>query len=243
MPHDQSGFGAPRTCVYDGAIYMNDIIPEDAPFGVDRVIQESVADVRLGHTILKVKNRQRASDGWSMGKEWRGILRLSDGFMRLCRGIAIMVDANDGYTLEDAIAFLEGIGDTEIFWFEEPFREEEGKNRLLKDYLLKERPGTLIADGESDTDIPLLRGLAEKKLLDVWQPDVCGYGFTKWRTLMKEISQNGWLASPHAWGNVTKTHYCAHLAAAYPHHIPCVEAVLGSIEGVDLTDTAWKEEQ
>lgn len=80
-------------------------------------------------------------------------------------GIAIMVDANDGYTLEDAIAFLEGIGDTEIFWFEEPFREEEGKNRLLKDYLLKERPGTLIADGESDTDIPLLRGLAERSFL------------------------------------------------------------------------------
>jgi phage tail protein X len=32
---------------------------------------------------------------------------------------------------------------------------------------------------------------------------------------------------------VVKTCYCAHLAAAYPHHIPCVEAVLGTSEGVD----------
>ena len=32
---------------------------------------------------------------------------------------------------------------------------------------------------------------------------------------------------------MVKTHYCAHLAAAYPHHIPCIEAVLGESEGVD----------
>jgi L-alanine-DL-glutamate epimerase-like enolase superfamily enzyme len=32
---------------------------------------------------------------------------------------------------------------------------------------------------------------------------------------------------------VVKTHYCAHLAAAYPHHIPYIEAVLGESEGVN----------
>ena len=220
--------------VYDGAIYMNDIIPEDSPFGVERVIQDSIDDVRLGHTILKVKIGR--SHQWMKHDE--GLARdieIVRGIHEALPGIAIMVDAKDGYTLEDSIAFLEGIGDTEIYWFEEPFREEEEKNRALKSYLLKERPMTFIADGESMTDIPLLRDLAQKKLLDVWQPDVCGYGFTKWRTLMKEICENGWLGSPHAWGTVTKTHYCAHLAAAYPHHIPCVEAVLGSIEGVDLS--------
>ena len=26
-----------------------------------------------------------------------------------------------------------------------------------------------------------------------------------------------------------------HLAVAYPHHIPCVEAVLGTIEGIDCS--------
>ena len=52
------------------------------------------------------------------------------------------------------------------------------------------------------------------------------------RKLMKEIEANGWMASPHAWGQVVKTHYCAHLAAAYPHHIPFIESVLGESEGV-----------
>ena len=53
---------------------------------------------------------------------------------------------------------------------------------------------------------------------------------------MKRLVEHGYMASPHAWGNVVKTHYCAHLAAAYPHHIPCVEAVLGESEGVDYSD-------
>ena len=48
------------------------------------------------------------------------------------------------------------------------------------------------------------------------------------------VSWGSWVST--AWGNVTKTHYCAHLAAAYPHHIPCVEAVLGTIEGIDFGD-------
>lgn len=230
MINPQAALRAP---VYDGAIYMNDIIPDDGPFGVDRVVRECMDDVHMGHTILKVKigrGHQWMGHDEGMKRDIEVVRRIREALP----GVGLMVDANDGYSPEDAFAFLDGIGDTEIFWFEEPFREEEGKNRLLRSYLKKYRPRTLIADGESMTDIPLLRDLAQKGLLDVWQPDVCGYGFTNWRALMKEICENGWLASPHAWGNVTKTHYCAHLAAAYPHHIPCVEAVLGSMEGIDL---------
>jgi L-alanine-DL-glutamate epimerase-like enolase superfamily enzyme len=50
---------------------------------------------------------------------------------------------------------------------------------------------------------------------------------------MKTVVENGCLASPHAWGDVIKTHYCAHLCAAFGLNIPCVEAVLGETEGVD----------
>ena len=57
---------------------------------------------------------------------------------------------------------MEGIGDTELYWFEEPFRECEENNCRLREYLNIHRPRTLIADGESMTDIPLLRSLAEK---------------------------------------------------------------------------------
>lgn len=218
--------------VYDGAIYMNDIIPEDKPFGVNKVLEDCAFDYELGHRTLKIKIGR--------GNMWMehdaGLIRDIEIVNKIHEAFpdaALMVDANDGYSVSDAIAFLEGIGNVPLYWFEEPFREEENNNRKLKEYLLIHRPLTLIADGESMTDIPLLYDLAGKKLLDVWQPDVCGYGFTAWRKLMKNIEEKGYLASPHAWGNVVKTHYCAHIAAAYPHHIPFIETVLGESEGVN----------
>lgn len=223
---------SPRIRVYDGAIYMNDIIPEDRPQGVGQVLSDCAYDYALGHRTLKIKIGRGSiwmEHDAGLARDIEVVRRIHEAFP----DAGLMVDANDGYSVEDAVAFLEGIGDAPLVWFEEPFREEEGANRRLRAYLDVSRPGTLIADGESMTDIPLLRDLAGKGLLDVWQPDVCGYGFTAWRTLMREIEEKGYLASPHAWGNVVKTHYCAHLAAAYPHHIPCIEAVLGESEGVD----------
>lgn len=223
---------SPKIRVYDGAIYMNDIIPEDRPQGVEQVLADCAYDYALGHRTLKIKIGRGSiwmEHDAGLARDIEVVRRIHEAFP----DAGLMVDANDGYSVEDAVAFLEGIGDAPLVWFEEPFREEEKANRALRKYLDVHRPRTLIADGESMTDIDLLHDLAAKGLLDVWQPDVCGYGFTAWRKLMKEIEEKGYLASPHAWGNVVKTHYCAHLAAAYPHHIPCIEAVLGESEGVD----------
>lgn len=219
---------------YDGAIYMNDLIPESNPAGVDRVLRECADDYEMGHRSLKVKIGR--------GNKWmehqKGMLRDIEVVRAIHRNfpdVTLLVDANDGYTLEDCFAFLNGIEDIPLYWLEEPFRECEENNRLLRDYLYANRPTTLIADGESFTDIPLLFDLAEKKLLDVWMPDVRDYGFTAWRKLLKKIVPLGYLSSPHAWGEVLKTHYCLHLAAAYPHHIPVVETVLGYTEGIDCS--------
>ena len=223
---------APYARVYDGAIYMNDIIPEDHPQGVEQILRDCEYDYGIGHRVLKVKIGRGSI--WMPHDE--GLARDIEVVRRIYEAFpdcGIMVDANDGYSVQDAIDFLEGIGGVPIIWFEEPFREEEGRDRQLREYLDKHRPMTWIADGESFTDIALLRDLAGKGLIDVWQPDICGHGFTAWRALMKEIAEKGQLASPHAWGEVVKTHYCAHLAAAYPHHIPYIEAVLGESEGLD----------
>lgn len=221
-----------RANVYDGAIYMNDIIPEDRPFGAVKVLEDCAYDYALGHRTMKVKigrGHMWMPHDEGMARDIEIVRNLHETFP----DVRVMVDANDGYTYKDCVAFLEGIGDCGIYWFEEPFREEESANRRLREYLRANRPMTWIADGESFTDIDLLMDLAGKGLLDIWQPDICGYGFTAWRGLLKRIVPLGYLSSPHAWGQVVKTHYCAHLAAAYPHHIPCVEAVLGETEGVD----------
>ena len=220
--------------VYDGAIYMNDIIPEEHPFGVEAVLQDCRDDWKLGHRIFKIKIG-RGFQWMSHDEGMKRDIEIVKGIHALFPSAPLMVDANNGYSLQDAIDFLNAIEGVPIYWFEEPFFENEEEDRALHAFLDRNRPGTLIADGEMKPDIPQLLDLAAKGVLDILQPDVCGYGFTPWRSLMQKMVEKGFLASPHAWGDVVKTHYCAHLAAAYPHHIPCVEAVLGDSEGIDAS--------
>lgn len=225
--------------IYDGAIYMNDLIPQDKPWGVERVLEDCAHDIALGHRTLKIKIGR--SHMWmehdkGLKRDIEVVNRIHDAYPT----VALMVDANDGYSVQDAINFLKGTSAVPLYWFEEPMRESEEHFRPLKEYMLAHCPQTRIADGESMTDIPLLFDLAEKGLLDVWQPDVCGYGFTAWRRLLKQMVSKGYVGSPHAWGYVAKTHCCAHLAAAYPQHIPYIEAVLGESEGVDMSGFSLK---
>lgn len=218
--------------VYDGAIYMNDIIPEDRPQGMDAILKDCAQDWELGHRMFKIK----IGRGYQWMEHDAGMKRDAELMQSIhCQhpGATLMVDANDGFTVPDAIEFLHRIEGIPLYWFEEPFRESREKNMALRQFMDQERPGTLIADGESDPQIPQLMELASQRLIDILQPDVCGYGFTTWRNWLPELVKRGYRASPHAWGDIIKTYYCIHLAAAYPHHIPCVEAVLGSAEGVD----------
>lgn len=226
--------------MYDGAIYMNDLIPEDKPWGPQKVLDDCAYDVALGHRALKIKigrGHMFMEHDAGMRRDIELVNRIHDLFPSL----TLMVDANDGYTVQDVKDFLTGIKNVPLYWFEEPLREEEHSFRELKEFMKLHCPETRIADGESRTDIPLLTDLAEKRLLDVWQPDICGYGFTAWRKLMKMMVQKGYIGSPHAWGYVAKTNCCAHIAAAYPQNIPYIEAVLGDCEGVDLSGYTLKE--
>lgn len=218
--------------VYDGAIYMNDIIPEDQPRGMNAILKDCAHDYEIGYRDMKVKVGR--------GHQWMdheaGICRDIEVVREINRSfpqVKLLVDANDGYSLEDCFRFLKGIGGIQLYWLEEPFRESIEDNTRLKEFMRLQTPMTMLADGESMTDIPLLFELAQQKLLDIWMPDVCEYGFTAWRKLIKRLVALGYLGSPHAWGQVLKTHYCAHLAAAYPQNIPIIEGVLGSTEGVE----------
>lgn len=229
-----------RARVYDGAIYMNDIIPENRPQGMEAVLRDCAEDWAIGHRMFKVK----IGRGFRWMAHDEGMERDVELMRRIHEqhpGAALMVDANDGFTVEETIDFLRRIEGVPLYWFEEPFRENRENDAVLRAYLDRERPGTLIADGESDPDIPQLMDLAAERLVDVLQPDVCGFGLTAWRGWLPQLAERGFRASPHAWGDVVKTYYCAHLAAAYPHHVPCVEAVLGSVEGVDDSGYALSE--
>lgn len=219
--------------VYDGAIYMNDIIPENRPQGIQAILRDCAHDYAQGYRIMKIKIG-RGGKWMAPDEGLKRDIEVTNEVAAQHPDVRIMVDGNDAFTPETMIEYLKGVK-CPIYWIEEPFREERSANQTLKEYLRFERPGTLIADGESRPDIPQLLSLGEEKLVDVIQPDIIGYGFTPWRKLLEECQRRGILASPHAWGNALKTIYCAHLAAAYPFHIPCVEGILGVTNGADVS--------
>jgi L-alanine-DL-glutamate epimerase-like enolase superfamily enzyme len=150
--------------------------------------------------------------------------------------VGILVDANDMYSLEDTISFLNGVEEVPIYWVEEPFVENLEEGRKLKEWMESNgRSGTYYADGERQPDHEVCRQLASEQKLDVYLPDIVGLGFTAWRKLMPELISINTLASPHAWGSLLKTHYTSHLAAGLGN-VCTIEGVTCISEEIDFGD-------
>ncbi len=231
---DLLGAAGPRVVpCYDGAIYMDDLDPEDAPRGIDVVLANCAHDHALGYRAFKLK----IGRGFRWAKPEIGLER-DIAVTRTVRqhypGCTILVDANDGYTYEQLIQYLDGVADCDLFWIEEPFPESRAALEGLRRYLSAHSPRTLVADGEAHPDVPFLLELAREGLVDVLLMDVVGLGLTTWRRLMPALRELGVRASPHAWGDPLKTLYAAQIATGLGNVIT-VEGVPGFAEAIDCT--------
>ncbi|NLS79825.1 MAG: mandelate racemase [Chloroflexi bacterium] len=217
---------------YDGAIYMDDLLPEERPRGVAAVLENCAADWALGYRAFKLKIGR--GNRWMPPEEG---LRRDIEVTRLVRerypDAALLVDANDGYTCAGFLRYLDAVADCALYWVEEPFPENADDLAQLRTFLWRRSPRTLIADGERDPDIPLLLDLAAQGLVDVLLMDVLGIGLTAWRRWMPAIAELGVGASPHAWGDPLKTRYAAQIAAGLGR-VATIEGVPGSCAQVDL---------
>lgn len=204
--------GEPAVPCYDGAIYMDDLLPEDDPRGVGAILGNCESDYRLGYRSFKLK----IGRGYKWMEREEGIRRDIDVTRQVHENFpdcGILVDANDGYGCEDLLRYVDAVADCDLFWIEEPFRENREDLLRLRTFLAENHCRTLVADGESRPDIPLLLGLASEGLVDVLIMDIVGLGFTAWRNWMPKVVEAKAWASPHTWGDPLKTHYAAQLAA------------------------------
>jgi D-galactarolactone cycloisomerase len=222
-----------RTQVYSGMIYFDDLDPEERPAGIEKVLANCRWDYDYGYRQLKVKIGR--GNKWMPGKA--GLQRDIDVVKAIHNAfpdVEILVDGNNGFTVETMIDFLQGIGDVPLFWIEEPFHETVGDWTRLKDYLVAHgREGTLRADGEAQPDFPVLEELQKDRTLNVRLEDICGHGLTRWRRKMPRLAQQGIGASPHTWGTALKTVYTAHFIGAYGN-APTVEGVTTQGGNVDF---------
>lgn len=231
--------GPLRTDCYSGMIYFDDLEPQDNPVGNKKVLDNCKWDIDYGYRQLKVKigrgNRwMKKQEG--LKRDIEVTLAIAEAFPE----IDILVDGNDGFTVDESIQYLEGLGDLDLFWFEEPFRENHEGFSKLREWLNKNQKKTYIADGEYRPDHQQLLRLARQGLLDVHLSDIQGYGFTQWRRLMPVLKEIGILASPHAWGHALKSNYIAHIAAGLGN-VVTIEGVTCTCKQVDFSGYQLQE--
>lgn len=241
------GAHGPRVIpLYSGAIYFDDLLPVDKPRGIAGVLASCQQDYDVGYRAFKLK----IGRGFKHMPRQQGLRRdieITRAVREHFQDCRILVDANDGYTVDEMIGYVQAVADCGLYWIEEPFRENRPKLKKLRDHMAKTGCRALIADGEyrvtkawpmtryggyTQEFIDRLYELAAEKLVDVFVLDLGIVGYTRWRRVMPELVRAGVLASPHTWAWSPRTYYAAHLAAGVGN-VPVVEGIPARAEGID----------
>ncbi|MDX9747895.1 MAG: mandelate racemase/muconate lactonizing enzyme family protein [Paludibacter sp.] len=92
--------------------------------------------------------------------------------------IAIMMDANQGMTVPNALQLAVAARDLNIYWFEEPVNHTDFQGFQV----LKNQAGISLAMGEREYSTLSLRELLLRNAIDIWQPDILRIGGVEaWR--------------------------------------------------------------
>lgn len=139
-------------------------------YSIDELIEEVTGYQRRGFTAVKIKVGSGSLDN--------DLERLTKCREALGPQTAIMMDANQGMSLIDALDLAKRAQPLGIGWFEEPIdhRDYAGFARLRASSRIS------LAMGEREYDCEALRQLVERQALDLWQPDIIRLGGVEgWR--------------------------------------------------------------
>ena len=90
----------------------------------------------------------------------------------------IMMDANQGMTVPNALALARAARAIGIQWFEEPIDHTDFEGYCV----LRNQAGISLAMGEREYSTLPLRELLQRKAIDIWQPDILRIGGVEaWR--------------------------------------------------------------
>jgi L-alanine-DL-glutamate epimerase-like enolase superfamily enzyme len=234
--------------IYSGAIYMDDLMPTDNPSGVEAVLAACRMDYDAGYRAFKLKIGR--------GRKWmpraegdRRDIEVTRAVRERFPDCKILVDANDGYSVDGFLKYVTAVADCDLFWIEEPFDEHREGLMRLKQHMAKVGCNAYIADGEARQGsapklwrwgeytqqfVDRFFALAEDDLIDVCVFDIGTLGYTRWRRAMPTFEQAGILAAPHLWGCTPKPFYCAHLAAGVGN-VLIVEGIPGVGQHLDYS--------
>jgi L-alanine-DL-glutamate epimerase-like enolase superfamily enzyme len=211
--------GFERVPVYDGSIYFNDLLPEYEKQGVARLVEEAHAGRERGFRAFKIK----VGRGYKWMEKQAGFRRDVEVVHALRESlgpdIKLMVDANNGFTLEETLRWLDQVGKENLHFVEEMFPESAEQDLALKDYIKQQGWTTLVADGESAREPEHFTPYLESRALDILQPDIRAFGLSLQARLartMNKLNPDARLA-PHNWGSHLGGYMQLVLARAIPN--------------------------
>jgi D-galactarolactone cycloisomerase len=124
---------------------------------------------------------------------------------------ALMADANQGYTLAQAVEFARRVSDLDLRWFEEPCRWTNDR-RWMRD--VRSMTGVPVCGGQSETTLRGLRDLVVDGAIDVSNFDASWAGGpTIWRKAAGLCAAFGVQLGHHEEPQVS-----SHLLASVPDH-------------------------
>ena len=133
----------------------------------------------------------------------------------------LMVDANHGYDVADAIKISRMIEPYNVEWLEEPIIPE-----LLNGYKrIRDSQNIPIAGGETWYSKWGMHTAMGADAVDILQPDICGAGgFTDCKKIIALCDVHGVRLVPHVWGTGVAIAASLHFHAIIPPAPPAHEA-------------------
>ncbi len=131
--------------------------------------------------------------------------------------VKLMLDANHGYDVIEAIRLGRQVEDCDITWFEEPVVPED-----LAGYgEIKRAIAIPLAGGECEYTRYGFREVLASRAIDILQPDTCAAGGL---SECKKIADMAWAHGvryvPHVWGTAIGLAAALQLLAVLPHNPP-----------------------
>jgi len=211
------GKGQHRVEVYDGSIYFADLLPENAGQPLDRFKEEIDMGEKIGHRAFKIKIGRGAKwmepdAGYQRDVEVLKTIRAHAG-----PEITLGVDANNGYDLTGTKRLLGDLPEFNFAFVEEMFEERVDQCLALKEFIHEQDWKTLVADGETQSDLAAFKPFIESRSIDVLQGDMNHFGFEGILTEAAWANPAGIQIAPHNWGSLIGFYMQLHVARAIPN--------------------------
>jgi D-galactarolactone cycloisomerase len=149
----------------------------------------------------------------------------------------LMIDANHGYDVLEAVELGRRAADYDIDWFEEPVIPEQ----LAAYRAVRAGQPIPVAGGETWQGRWAMKEPLETRCVDIIQPDLCGTGgFTEMRRIMDMAALAGVRLVPHVWGTGVQIAASLQFMAALLPNPPRVNPIEPILE-FDRTENPFRQ--